>query len=132
MAMDSFETVGLWVGINMLLMFVLKGAVGRTRMKTKVDFGAGKDGSMQRMMRVQGNAVEDVPVALIGLVALGLMTAPLPLLHGLGGTLFASRVLHAIGLGGQAGFSIGRMAGTIGSALVLLVTGCACVWYAFY
>jgi len=128
--MDSLEAVGLWVGLNVLLMFFLKGATGRTRAKTKVDFGAGENEQMQRMMRVQGNAVEDIPIALIGIGALGLMSAPIMLIHGLGGGLFASRVLHAMGLGNAGGFTFGRVAGTIGSVLVLLVTGIACIWFA--
>lgn len=129
--MTELQAVGLWVGLNVLLMFFLKGNTGRIRAKTKVDIGAGDSEQMQRAMRVQGNAVEDVPVALIGLGALGLMTAPIMLIHGLGGVLFASRVLHAAGLGGKGGFSFGRFAGTLGSVLVLLVTGIACLWYAF-
>lgn len=129
--MDIFEAAGLWIGLNVLLMAVLKGSVGRTRGRTKVDFGDGDNEQMQRMMRVQGNAVEDIPVSLIGLGALALMSAPIMLIHGLGGTLFVSRVLHATGLGGKSGASFGRIAGTIGSILVLLITGGACLWLAF-
>ena len=129
--MDSLEAVGLWVGLNVLLMFILKGLTGRTRANTKVDFGAGDNEQMQRMMRVQGNAVEDIPIALIGIGALGLMSGPIMLIHGLGGVLFASRILHASGLGGKGGISFGRVAGTIGSVLVLLITGVACLWLAF-
>jgi len=129
--MTTLEAVGLWVGLNVILMLFLKGAVGFTRGKTKVDFGAGDNDRMQRMMRVQGNAVEDVPIALLGLGALGLMSAPVMLIHGLGGALLASRLLHATGLGSKGGFTFGRLAGTLGSVLVLLVTGVACIWYAF-
>lgn len=128
--MSHYEVTALWVGLNLLLMLFLKGAVGRTRGQTKVDFGAGDNEKMQRMMRVQGNAVEDMPIALIGLGALALMSAPIMLLHGLGGGLFISRLLHAIGLGGKGGFSFGRVAGTIGTILVFLVTGIACIWFA--
>ena len=128
--MTGFEAAGLWIGLNVVLMALLKGAVGRTRFQTKVDYGAGDNDKMQRMMRVQGNAVEDVPVALVGLAALAFLSAPVTLLHGLGGTLFVARVLHALGLGGKGGISFGRVAGTIGSVLVLLVTGGACIWFA--
>ena len=128
--MESFEIAGLWIGLNVLLLAYLKGAVGRTRGQTKVDYGAGDNEKMQRMMRVQGNAVEDIPASLIGLAALALMSAPAMLLHGLGGTLFVARILHAYGLGKKDGASFGRIAGTIGSVLVLLVTGIACIWLA--
>lgn len=128
--MTTLEAVGLWVGLNVLLMFFLKGMAGYTRSKTKVDYGAGDNERMQRMLRVQGNAVEDVPIALIGLGALGLMSAPVVLIHGLGGGLLASRILHVAGLGSKGGISFGRVAGTAGSVLVLLVTGIACLWFA--
>jgi len=120
--MTEIQAVGLWVGLNVLLMFFLKGATGRTRAKTKVDFGAGDNEQMQRMMRVQGNAV----------AALGFMSAPLMLLHGLGGGLFVSRVLHAMGLGKSGGFSIGRVLGTIGTFLVFLIAGVSCIWFALH
>jgi uncharacterized membrane protein YecN with MAPEG domain len=128
--MTGYEAAGLWIGLNVLLMALIKGAVGRTRGQTKIDYGAGDNDKMQRMMRVQGNAVEDVPIALIGLGALAFMAAPIMLLHGLGGTLFLSRLLHAFGLGGSGGISFGRVAGTIGSVLVLLITSVACIWLA--
>ena len=128
--MTGIEIAGLWIGLNVLLMTFLKGAVGATRSRTKVDYGAGDNEKMQRMMRVQGNAVEDVPISLIGLGVLAMMSAPNMLLHGLGGVLFVSRILHATGLGGKGGASFGRVAGTIGSLLVLLVTGGACLWFA--
>lgn len=128
--MTGYEIAGLWIGLNVLLMAILKGAVGRTRARTKVDFGAGENEQMLRMMRVQGNAVEDVPASLIAIGALAFLSAPTMLLHGLGGALFVSRVLHATGLGGKGGASIGRVAGTIGSVLVLLISSISCIWFA--
>lgn len=129
--MTDIQTVALWVGLHVLLMFFLKGNAGATRGKTKVNFGDGGNEVMQRALRVQGNAVEDVPIAMIGLVMLGQLAAPIWLLHALGGTMFASRILHAAGLGGNSGFSLGRLLGTLGSVIVLLATGIACLWYAF-
>lgn len=129
--MEPIQAAGLWIGLHVLLMFFLKGRVGATRARTKVNFGDGDNELMQRMMRVQGNAVEDVPIGVIGIGALGLMAAPVLLIHGLGALLFGSRILHMIGLGGSSGTSFGRLAGTIGSVLALIVTGGACIWFAF-
>jgi len=128
--MTNLETVTLWVGLHVLLMLALKFNAGATRGKTKVNFGDGDNEIMQRALRVQGNAVEDVPIAMIGLVMLSQLAAPIWLLHALGGTMFVSRVLHALGLGKSSGVSAGRLIGTIGSVLVLLATGIACLWYA--
>lgn len=129
--MTNFEAVGLWIGLHVFLMAFLKLRTGATRAKTKVDYGAGGDDQMARMMRVQGNAVEDVPIALLGLGALGMMGAPVNLIHGLGGLLFVSRALHALGLGSKGGTTFGRLVGTIGSLLTLLITGGACLYFAF-
>ena len=125
-----FEIVTLYIGLNVLLMAFLKLNCGRVRTATKVDYGAGENDRMARAMRVQGNAVEDVPITLIGLLALAALSAPAMLLHILGGTLTGARVLHAVGLGSKGGFSLGRVLGTIGSLLCLLVTAGACIYFA--
>jgi len=128
--MEPYEIVTLYIGLNVLLMAFLKMNCGRVRASTKVDYGAGDNDRMARAMRVQGNAVEDVPITLIGLIGLATLSAPPLLLHILGGTLTGARVLHATGLGGKGGFSLGRLLGTIGSLLCLLVTAGACIYFA--
>ena len=94
------------------------------------NLGDGNDESKQRAIRVQGNAVEDVPVVLFGLVGLGLLAAPVLLIHGLGISFLIARILHAIGLGGMAGAGIGRLIGTLMSLIVMIATAAACIWYA--
>ena len=126
--MEPYEIVTLYIGLNVLLMALLKMNCGRVRASTKVDFGAGDNDRMARAMRVQGNAVEDVPITLLGLIGLAALSAPPLLLHVLGGTLTGARVLHATGLGSKGGFSVGRVLGTIGSVLCLLVTAGACIY----
>lgn len=128
--MTEIQAAGLWVGLHVLLMLFLKMRAGATRGRTKINFGDGGNEDMQRSLRVQGNAVEDVPIAIIGIGVLALMSAPILLIHGLGGVLLVSRILHAVGLGGSSGFSFGRLAGTLGSVIVMLVTGGACIYFA--
>jgi len=120
----------LYTGLFCLLMLVLKGNVGRVRTREKIMFGDGGNEPMQRALRVQGNAVEDVPVVLAGLIGLGALAAPALLIHILGASFLLGRVLHAIGLGGSSGGSPGRMFGTLISLVVMLVTSGACVWFA--
>jgi uncharacterized membrane protein YecN with MAPEG domain len=100
------------------------------RTKHKVGFGDGGNQPLQRSLRVQGNAVEDVPVVLLGLLGLGALMAPVLLVHGLGASFLVGRVLHAVGLGGSEGSSFGRSVGTVITLLVMLVTTGACIWYA--
>ncbi|MCA8901494.1 MAG: MAPEG family protein [Hyphomonas sp.] len=128
--MTSMEAAVLYAGLFVLLMMILKGNVGRVRTSEKVGFGDGGNDAMQRAIRVQGNAVEDVPVVMLGLIGLGALSAPVLLIHGLGGSFLLGRVLHAFGLGGSSGGSPGRMFGTLISVIVMLVTAGACIWYA--
>lgn len=128
--MTSMQAAVLYAGLFCLLMLLLKANVGRVRTKHKVGFGDGGNEAMQRSLRVQGNAVEDVPVVLLGLIGLGALAAPVLLIHGLGASFLIGRILHAIGLGGSSGGSFGRSVGTLITALVMLVTTGACIWYA--
>jgi len=128
--MTAFAAAALYFGLFGLLMLALKINVGRVRGKEKVMFGDGANEAMQRAIRVQGNAVEDVPVVLIGLAGLAALSAPVMLIHAIGGSFLAGRILHAIGLGSSSGSSFGRMVGTLVTLIVQLVTAGACIWYA--
>lgn len=130
--MTSMEAAALYAGIFVIFFLLLKGRVGQVRSSEKVMFGDGANERLQRAQRVQGNAVEDVPVTLIGLIALGALSAPVMLIHGLGITLVLGRVLHAIGLSGSSGGSPGRMWGTLLTLIAMLVTGSAVIWYAVF
>lgn len=128
--MTPIAATTLYLGLFGLLMLILKLNVGRVRASKRINLGDGNDESMQRAIRVQGNAIEDVPVVLLGLVGLGLLEAPVLLIHGIGATFLVARVLHAVGLGGMPGLGVGRLIGTMLSLIAILVTAGACVWYA--
>ena len=128
--MTPIAATTLYIGLFALLMLLLKLNVGRVRASKKINLGDGNDESMQRAIRVQGNAVEDVPVVLFGLVGLGLLAAPVLLIHGLGISFLIARILHAIGLGGMAGAGVGRLIGTLMSLIVMIATAAASIWYA--
>ena len=128
--MTSMETAVLYAGLFVVLFLALKINVGRVRTGEKIVFGDGGNERMQRALRVQGNAVEDVPVTLIGIIGLGALAAPVWLIHTLGAVFLLGRIAHAIGLGGSSGGSPGRSIGTLLSALTMLATGVACVWFA--
>lgn len=128
--MSGLETAGLYVGLFTLFFFILKGNVGRVRMAQKVDLGDGGNDRMTRAIRAQGNAVEDVPILLGGLVILALMDAPPLFIHALGATLFVARVLHFVGITQVKGLEFGRMVGTLLTVIVKLSTGVGCLWFA--
>ena len=128
--MTTIAAATLYAGLFGLLMLILKMNVGRVRTAEKITFGDGNNEALQRAIRVQGNAVEDVPVVLIGLFGLAFLDAPVLLIHGLGAAFLLGRVLRAIGLGGSSGSSFGRLYGTLLSLLAQLGTAGACVWFA--
>jgi uncharacterized protein len=128
--MTAFAAATLYFGLFGLLMLGLKMNVGRVRSAQKVGFGDGNNEAVQRAIRVQGNAVEDVPFVLIGIAGLAALAAPVLLIHGLGASFLVGRLLHAVGLGGSSGTSFGRLFGTVISMIVMLVTSGACIWFA--
>ena len=129
--MTAMTVATLYAGLFGLLLLGIKIRVGAVRAKTKVAFGGGDNAAMEQAMRVQGNAVEDIPIVVLGLIALGAMAAPIWLVHALGGTFLVARLLHAVGLSGSPGFSIGRAAGTTLSMLTQLATAGTCIYYFF-
>lgn len=128
--MTSMETAVLYAGLFVLFFLALKINVGRVRVDEKIVFGDGGNERLQRALRVQGNAVEDVPVTLVGILGLGALAGPVWLIHALGAAFLLGRLFHAIGLGGSSGGSPGRSLGTLLSALTMLGTGISCVWFA--
>lgn len=128
--MSALEAVTLYTGLLALLFLALKINTGRVRSGESISIGDGGSENMQRAMRVQANAIEDVPIVLLGLYGLAALAAPVMLIHALGGGLVFARLLHALGMGGAPGFGKGRMIGTLASVLILLITGGACLWYA--
>lgn len=122
------EVTALYAALLTLFYLLLTINVIRCRYRHQVGVGPGNKGEVQLPLRVHGNCAEYTPLALLLLLVMELMLVPTLWLYVLGGAFTLGRVLHAIGLGGSAGTSFGRMAGmllTIGylliSALLLLL-----------
>jgi uncharacterized membrane protein YecN with MAPEG domain len=79
-------------------------------------------------VRVQANFVENVPLALVLLLALELQHTPRLALHVLGGALVVCRLLHAWGLGRYAGANYPRLVGAQGTFLLMSIMGVALVY----
>ncbi|MBI1405415.1 MAG: glutathione S-transferase [Caulobacter sp.] len=128
------ETIGhaaaLWVGLHLLLLLVLALMVVRQRQKHKVALGDEGIPELTQAIRAQGNAVEYIPAALIGLVVLELTGAPAVLVHVAGLTLFVGRTLHAIGLSNSGGVSMLRTLGVVATWLAYIFIIACCLFYA--
>jgi uncharacterized protein len=106
-----FKITALYAGINGLILLVLAIRVARQRGRSQVGLGTGGDATLERAMRIHGNAVESIPIVLI-LLGLAEACGSNPwLLHGIGVALTLGRLLHVWGLTQSSGVSFGRAAG---------------------
>ena len=101
----------MYAGVSTLLVLALAARVARYRLTRRVGIGDGGDATLGRLVRVHGNAAENVPLALLLLLIAELIGVGAPWLHGFGVALVVGRALHALGLSGSAGTSFGRVAG---------------------
>lgn len=120
----------LFVSLHVLLMLVLLARISRHRHGQKIGLGDGGDAILNRKIRVHGNFVEHAPIALLLLGLLELSGLPSAWLWGFGSALLLGRVMHAIGLSGSGGHSVGRFFGTALTWVVLLAMALAGLWLA--
>ncbi|WP_113906486.1 MAPEG family protein [Aliidiomarina celeris] len=111
----------LYAALLTLLLLVLSIRIIRIRWQERVGLGIGESKALEVAVRVHGNFVEYVPLALILLALMELANAGAGLLYGLGGLLFVARVCHAIGLTRSIGTSLYRTIGVLGTFAVLIV-----------
>ena len=112
---------GLYAGLCAVILLVLAVRVILLRWSTKTGIGDGGDRRLARAIRIHGNAIEYVPIALILMLVAELSGAAPALLHGCGIALVAARISHALGLAGTAGVSVGRSLGVTATFAVILV-----------
>ena len=112
---------GLYAALCALIVLALALRVIALRWSTKTGIGDGGDRRLARAIRVHGNAVEYVPLALILMLVVELGGAGHALVHGCGIALVAARLAHAFGLARSAGASPGRLVGTTATFAVIAV-----------
>ncbi|MDP6121656.1 MAG: MAPEG family protein [Rhodospirillales bacterium] len=108
----ALPVTALYARVLALLMLVLAFNVIRGRYRAKVGLFDGGDERLGRTIRIHGNFIEYVPIALIlkGLVEIN--GVPTWALHAWGIVIVASRLVHAHGLAGSSVASKGRTLGT--------------------
>ena len=110
----------LYAGLLGILLVVLAMNVVRLRLGNRVGLGVGEGGLIEQPVRVHANFAENAPIFLLLLLVAELAGAPLAVLHTAGGVFVIARVLHAIGLSGSKGTSVGRFVGALGTWLTIL------------
>jgi len=116
-----------YAGIIGLLLLALSYHVVRNRWRAGVSLGAGEDRDLERAIRAHGNLIEYAPLILLLMALVETGGASPWLIHGCGGLLVVSRVLHAAGLTGRRSVSPQRKWGVAGTWVVLLVISLAAI-----
>jgi len=127
---QSLGIVGLYAGLNGLLLLALSYNVGRHRARTEsLEPGAIGDKILVRAIRAHGNASEYIPLAIVMILILSLLSAPVSLLHGLGSGFTIGRVAQALGMVRDKHPNAIRFTGNLCTGLVYLIGSVACLYY---
>jgi uncharacterized membrane protein YecN with MAPEG domain len=111
----------LYAGLLGLIYVPLGFRIALMRKKLRVGIGDGGQPDLARAIRVHGNFMEYVPLALVLLFAVEMQGWTAWTVHALGIALVAARLLHIFGLGSSIGVTIGRTAGMTLTWLMILV-----------
>lgn len=111
----------IYVALGTLLVVALAFRVSLHRKKYRVGIGAGDQLQLDLAIRSHGNAVENLPLALLLLSIAESIGLPLWAVHCSGVALITSRVLHAWGLSSSQGISSGRFIGILMCWFVMVV-----------
>jgi uncharacterized protein len=114
--------------LSTALVLVLVARVIQRRRQARVGIGDGGDSILACRVRAHANAIETLPLGMVLLLLLELNGGHAWLLHLLGATLLAGRMLHAWGLSAKAGVSPGRFYGMLLTVLALMAMAVALLW----
>ncbi|RUO35350.1 MAPEG family protein [Aliidiomarina sanyensis] len=119
----------LFAALLTLLLLVLSVRIIRLRWRHRVGIGTGKSEELEVAVRIHGNFIEYVPLALVLLALIEFTGAHPMLMYGLGGLLFVARINHAIGLTRSVGPTIYRTIGVLGTFTMLLISAAYLLGY---
>ena len=119
----------LYAGALGVVFLVLSIRVIAGRQSTKTYMGDGGNPKMLRLMRGHGNFAEYVPLVLVLMALLENSGASHAVMHGIGATLLAGRLLHAYTFAFSDHFLPGRFLGINLTFLALLAASGLCLWY---
>ena len=109
-SMSLISITPMYVAVLGVLFIPFTLRVGLYRVKNSIDIGDGKDNTLIKLNRGQGNFIETVPLAVILLIVMEILGASSTWLHTLGALLVVGRCLHYVGITG-AGPAICRPLG---------------------
>ena len=131
--MLTHQTIfAFYAALNGLILLILGMLVTRARVKTQTTIlDAGKE-EVIRAVRAHANAAEYIPIALLLMIALAWLQAPMWLMHVVGASLTIGRILHGYALHQSLGVTTARFIGTNLTWISILVGSIATLVYAFF
>lgn len=115
-----------YAGLLALLYLFLGMRIPGMRRRLRVSLGDGGQETLQRAMRMHGNAAETIPIGLLLLLLVELLGWSIYALNGIGILLLAGRILHPIGLAGD-GRLWARVLGMVLTWLAILAAAALCL-----
>lgn len=125
----QFFWFGVLMAVNGLLVFVLTANVSKLRIRKQISLGDGGDEQLSQAMRAHGNAIEQLPVFALMILALTVLGAEPWLLAVMVVVFTVARFLHAYGM--LANVFPGRRYGAALSYLMQLSASLATLVYVF-
>lgn len=126
---QSLQAIGIYVGFNLLINLFLAYRVSAGRLRSNVMSGTEGDDGLYNASRAHTLNVEYVPLALIALITLHILSAPVWLLHVVGIFLTLGRILSAIGVSRSRESSPARLYGTLLTWVAQLVAALGCLFF---
>ncbi len=130
---SSYYAFAFYTALNALIMLILGMLVTRARVRTQTDIGDGGKPEMAAPLRAHANNTEYTPMALLLMWVLTLPTlgASIWVIHAIGVSLTAGRILHAIGLSRSTGPSALRFIGMVLTWIAYVIGIVAIFWLVF-
>lgn len=128
----AFTLTLFYSGLLGLILIGLSMQVVRLRRRLGVGIGSGDQPELERAIRAHANFCEYAPLGVLLLLVLeGSGALHMAILHALGLTLVAGRIMHGfMGLNRSAGVSSGRFIGTLMTWLMIVTSSLLAVWVA--
>jgi uncharacterized protein len=115
--MPPVATTALYAGILALIIIAMGANVTYHRFKYHVSVGDGGNAVLRRMIRIHGNAVETIPIALLLMALYELDGGSAGVLHTAGLVLIAGRLLYAVPMWIDEGLSMVRATGVVSTCV---------------
>ncbi len=119
---------GLTASLLLVMHVVLMFRVILQRGKSEVLIGTGGNDSMEQVMRVHANFIENAPAFLIGLMLIEMFVGSTIWVAVLGGVYVVGRISHAIGFSMSTGVTPGRLVGALATMITIL---CAALYVGY-